>query len=478
MSITQQIQVYEDVFVGGRFVPSSSERRIAVVNPATETVIAEVPEGNAADVDAAVQAARAALPQWAALSPSKRATFLRALQEALQSDANALADTIVSELGMPADATLDVQVNEAALFLGSYADAVEGLPWREQIANTLVVREPVGVVAVITPWNYPLYQILAKAGAALAAGCTVVVKPSELAPLNAYGLARAALRAQLPPGVLNIVMGTGKTVGEPLVLHPLVSMVGFTGSTDAGRRVAELAARTPKPVSLELGGKSATIVLDDADLDVVVPKAVADCFRNSGQTCSARTRLLVPRHLVERVSEIAAAAAAATRLGPPTSPGNHLGPVISAAQRNKIQHFIEIGIAEGARLLSGGPDEPHGLPHGFYVKPTIFDRVTNDMIIAQEEIFGPVLVIIAYDGEADAIAQANDSRYGLSAAVWSASRQRATTVANQLNTGEVFINGGAYNRNAPFGGVKESGYGRELGPAGMLEFTRTKSLHT
>jgi acyl-CoA reductase-like NAD-dependent aldehyde dehydrogenase len=478
MSITQDIHVHDDVYIGGRFQRSASARRIAVVNPATETVVAEIPEGNVADVDAAVEAAHRALPKWAATSPADRATVLRALQAALQRDASALADTIVNELGMPADATLDVQVNEAALFLGSFADAVEDLPWREQIANTVVVREPVGVVAVITPWNYPLYQLLAKAGAALAAGCTVVLKPSEIAPLNAYGLGRAARDAQLPPGVLNIVMGTGKTVGEALVLHPLVSMVGFTGSTSAGRRVAELAARTPKPASLELGGKSATIVLDDAALDVVVPKAVADCFRNSGQTCSARTRLLVPRHLADRVSEIAAAAAGATRLGPPTIPGSHLGPVVSAAQRDKIRQYIELGVAEGARLVCGGPEQPAELPQGFYIKPTVFDQVTNDMIIAQDEIFGPVLVIIAYDGEADAIAQANNSRYGLSGAVWSADQQRATDVAHQLDTGEVYINGGAFNRNAPFGGVKESGYGRELGPAGILEFTRVKSLHT
>ncbi len=472
------VEVHDDIFVDGRFVQSSSEARIEVLNPATETVIGIVPQGNAADVDAAVQAAARALPGWAATSPARRAEFLRALQSALERDSAALTETIVAELGMPRDATRDVQVNDPALFLASYADALADFPWQRQIANTTVIYEPMGVVGVITPWNYPLYQIAAKAGAALAAGCTVVIKPSELAPLNAYGLAKAAAAAGLPPGVLNIVMGTGEAVGEPLVEHPLVSMVGFTGSTRAGRRVAELASRTPKPVMLELGGKSATILLDDADLDTVVSKAVADCFRNSGQACSARTRLLVPASLVDKVSELAREAASATRVGPPGQPGSHLGPVISADQRDRIKNYMSVGLSEGARLVAGGPQRPAELPTGYYVAPTVFDQVTNDMTIAQEEIFGPVLVIIAYDDEEDAIRQANESPYGLSGAVWSADQDRAVAVARRLDVGEVYVNGASFNIDAPFGGVKQSGYGRELGPLGILEFTRAKAVHT
>ncbi|MEO3830296.1 aldehyde dehydrogenase family protein [Actinomadura sp. B10D3] len=478
MSATDVLRAHDDIFVGGSFIPSASTERIPVVNPATEQVIATVPAGGVADVDAAVDAAHAAFPSWSATSVETRISLLRALQDALQSNSGTIADTIVGELGMPIDATSDVQVNDPALMLGGYADALPALPLEERRNRALVLREPVGVVAVITPWNYPLYQIVAKVGAALAAGCTVVIKPSELAPLNAYELARAVNHAGLPPGVLNIVMGRGTPVGEALVSHPLVRMVSFTGSTLSGRRIATLAAAAPKPVTLELGGKSATIVLDDADLDSVIPRAVADCFRNAGQTCSARTRLLVPSRYVERVALLARSAAERVRLGAPTSPGTHLGPLISAEQREKVRAFIRTGLDEGARLLTGGPEQPARQPRGYYVRPTVFDRVTSDMTIAQEEIFGPVLVIIAYEDDDDAIRIANDTRYGLSGAVWSAKQERAIAVARRIDSGEVYVNGGRFNIAAPFGGTKESGYGRELGPLGILEFTQSKAILT
>ena len=468
---------HHTILINGHLVPSTTHERIDAVNPSTEDVVGSVPAGSVEDVDAAVRAARAALSGWADLPPAARAHHLTNLSRALIERADEAAGLIVAELGMPLDATLDVQVHDAANFLRGYADAITTVPWQETISNSTVLREPVGVVAAITPWNYPLYQITAKAGAALAAGCTVVVKPSELAPLSSYVLAQAAIDADLPPGVFNIVMGTGTSVGEALVSHPLVDMVSFTGSTAAGRRVAQLAGAAPKPVSLELGGKSATVVLDDADLERVIPLAVADCFRNSGQACSARTRLLVPAAHADKVAQLAARAAESTQLGAPEDHGDHLGPLVSQAQRDRVRGYIRAGIAEGARLVTGGPEQPAETPLGYYVKPTVFDQVRNDMTMAREEIFGPVLAIIPYQDQAHAVRIANDSAYGLSAAVWSTDQHKALNVARQLDTGEVYVNGGRFNPAAPFGGAKQSGYGRELGMHGILEFTRLKSVH-
>ena len=465
------------LFVDGEFRASASPGRIVVLNPATEQPVGSVPAGCAEDVDEAVAAAHRAQPGWAATPPTERARLLRAMQAALEDEREQLAATVVAELGMPWDAALDVQVDDPARMLGAYADLLGDIVWEEPLGTSLLVREPVGVAGLITPWNYPLYQVAAKAGAALAAGCTVVVKPSELAPFTVYGLARAARRAGLPPGVLGIVMGSGPVVGEALVRHPLVRMVSFTGSTRAGRRVAELAAAAPKPVALELGGKSATIVLDDADLDDVVPRAVADCFRNSGQTCSARSRLLVPAHLLDRAVELAARAADATVLGDPTAPGDHLGPLVSAEQRERVLAHVARGVAQGARVVAGGPDAPTGFTAGYWVRPTVLADVDASMDVVREEIFGPVLVVQGYADEDDAVRQANDSPYGLSGAVWSSDAERATGVARRLETGEVYVNGGRFNIRAPFGGVKQSGYGRELGALGILEFTHVKALH-
>jgi len=338
------------------------------------------------------------------------------------------------------------------------------------------VREPVGVVGAITPWNYPLRQIASKVAPALAAGCTVVVKPSEVAPLNAFLLAEIVDAIGLPPGVLNLVTGYGPVVGEALAAHPDVDMISFTGSTLAGRRVSERAAPTVKRVALELGGKSANVILEDADLERAVNSGVGACFLNSGQTCSALTRMLVPRGRLAEAEQIAAAAAERFTTGDPFDPATKLGPLVSERQRERVRGYIARGIAEGARLLTGGADAPAGQETGYFVLPTVFSDVTSEMTIAQEEIFGPVLVLIAHDGDEDAIRIANDTIYGLAGAVWSADEERAKLVARRIRTGQVDINGAAYNPLAPFGGYKQSGHGRELGPFGIDEFLEVKSL--
>lgn len=469
---------HDQIFIGGQFVPSHATGTIEVTNPSTEQIIGHVPAGTESDVDDAVQAAHAALPGWAALTPARRGWHLRALGEALLHEDHALAQLISAEVGTPFTASLDVQVHDPVKMLDAYAQAATQVEWESRNRTSVIVREPVGVVAVITPWNYPLYSVIAKVGAALAAGCTTVVKPSELAPLNAYYLAQAARDSGLPAGVLNIVMGTGPHIGEALVTHPLVRMVTFTGSTRAGRRVAALAARSPKPAVLELGGKSAAIVLDDADLDDVIPRAVADCYRNAGQTCSARTRLLVPASLADRAADLAAQAALATPVDIAAKSGRHIGPLISAEQRDKVRDHILGALKQGARLRAGGIEPPEGLERGFFVRPTVLDQVTTTMEAARQEIFGPVLCLLTHHGDDDAVRIANDSPYGLSAAVWSGDPARARGVAQQLDTGEVYINRGRFNIHAPFGGIKESGYGREFGPDGIAEFTYLKALHT
>ncbi len=348
-------------------------------------------------------------------------------------------------------------------------------PWEERLGTSLVVREPIGVVAAITPWNYPLHQIAAKVAPALGAGCTVVLKPSEVAPLNAFLLAEIIDDAGLPPGVFNLVTGTGPVVGEALASHPQVDMVSLTGSTRAGARVSELASKTIKRVHLELGGKSANILLDDADFTQAVPAGVFGCYMNSGQTCSALTRMLVPRSRQDEAVAVAKAAAEAMAMGPSDSEAT-LGPLVSETQRDRVRSYIQKGIDEGATLVTGGVEPPEGLDTGFFVRPTVFADVTPEMTIAREEIFGPVLVIMPYEDEDDAVRIANDSIYGLAGAVRSADTDRAMAVAKRLRTGQVDVNGGAYNPQAPFGGYKQSGNGRELGKFGLDEFIEIKSL--
>ena len=443
-----------------------------MINATTEEVMGRVPAGGAADVDRAVAAARAAWTSWSV--SKERAKCLTRISEGLQARMSDIATVIASEVGMPINLAMIVQVGLPITTFGAMAAA--SLPAEEELGASLVVREPIGVVGAITPWNYPLHQVAAKVAPALAAGCTVVVKPSETAPLSAFILAEVIDGAGVPPGVFNLVTGNGAVAGEALARHQDVDMVSFTGSTRAGRRVSELAAASVKRVTLELGGKSPSVILDDADVVRAVRDGVAKAFINSGQTCSALTRMIVPRSRLAECEDLAVAAAATYRLGDPLVQGTRLGPVASAAQRERVRAYIRAGVDGGARLLTGGPDAPEGLERGFFVRPTIFSDVDPNSVIAQEEIFGPVLAIIAYDTEAEAVAIANGTVYGLAASVWSADRDRALRVARQLRAGQVEVNGGSFNPQAPFGGYKQSGNGRELGCYGLEEFLEVKSL--
>ncbi|MFZ9482851.1 MAG: aldehyde dehydrogenase family protein, partial [Ilumatobacteraceae bacterium] len=357
----------------------------------------------------------------------------------------------------------------AAQLLGSY-------PFEEQVGNSLVVREAIGVVGCITPWNYPLHQIALKVAPALAAGNTVVLKPSEVAPINAFILAEVIHEAGLPAGVFNLVTGVGPVVGEAIAAHADVDMVSFTGSTRAGKRVAEVASQTVKKVSLELGGKSANVILPDADMAKAVADGVGKCFLNSGQTCTALTRMLVPRERLAEVEQIAAATAAAFTPGNPFDQSTRLGPLVSAAQRDRVRGFIRTGVEEGATLIAGGAETPEGLEQGYFVAPTVFSNVSRDMTIAREEIFGPVLSIMPYDSEEEAIEIANDTIYGLAGGVWAGDQEKAKAVARRLRAGQVEVNGGAFNVMAPFGGYKQSGLGREAGKFGLEEFLEVKAL--
>jgi acyl-CoA reductase-like NAD-dependent aldehyde dehydrogenase len=377
---------------------------------------------------------------------------------------------------MPINLSMIIQAGLPTMSFGSMAQLATEFAFEEQIGNSLVVREPVGVVGAITPWNYPLHQIAAKVAPALAAGCTIVLKPSEVAPLNAFILAEIIDEVGLPPGVFNLVSGVGPVVGEAIATHPDIDMVSFTGSTRAGKRVSELASGTVKRVALELGGKSPNVILDDADLSRAVPAGVGACFLNSGQTCSALTRMIVPRSRLGEVEDLVVQAAETYTPGDPFADGSRIGPLVSAAQRERVRGYIQKGLDEGARLLTGGAEPPEGAERGYFVRPTVFSDVRPDMTIAQEEIFGPVLAILPYDTEDEAVTIANDSMYGLAGGVWAGDADRAKALARQLRTGQVEVNGGSFNPLAPFGGYKQSGNGRELGHYGLEEYLEVKSL--
>jgi betaine-aldehyde dehydrogenase len=470
------MQVRDKLYINGAWVAPHGKGMIDVHAAATEQVIARIPEGDADDANAAVAAARAALDGWAATPPGERAAFLAKIQEGMKSRADEIGRTIAQEVGMPVKLATRIQAGSPTFTFGMYAKLVGDFKWEEKVGNSVVLREPVGVVACITPWNYPLHQIAAKVAPALAAGCTVVLKPSEVAPINAFILGEIIDSVGLPKGVFNLVTGYGPVVGEALAKHPGVDMVSFTGSTRAGRRVSELAAETVKRVALELGGKSAAIVLDDADLAAAVKGTVSACFLNSGQTCSAHTRMLVPESRYAEAAKLAAEEAQRYTVGDPFAESTKLGPLVSAQQRERVQKYIRKGMAEGAELLAGGPDAPEGLAQGYYVKPTVFGKVNPKSTIAQEEIFGPVLSIITYKDEADAVRIANDTPYGLAGGVWSKDEAHAMRVAKRLRTGQVDINGGPFNMFAPFGGYKQSGHGRELGKYGLEEFLEFKAV--
>ena len=471
-----QTYEYDRLLLGGAWAPPESADRIDVVDPSTEEVIGHVPRGTAADVDRAVHAAREAFPTWSGRPLAERAAFLRALREGIRESSAELAEAITREMGAPIKMSTRIQVGLPQMTLGAILDG-DGAPFADQeIGNSLVVREPIGVVGCITPWNYPLHQIVNKLGPALLAGCTVVLKPSEVAPFDAFLLGRLIEAAGIPAGVVNIVSGYGPEVGEAIAGHPDVDMVSFTGSTRAGRRVAQLASESVKRVALELGGKSPSVVLDDADLPRAVGATVKNCYLNSGQTCTALTRLLVPRGRLAEAEEVATQTATSMRAGDPLDEATQLGPHSSEAQRDRVRGYIARGLEEGARLVTGGAAPPDDLPRGFHVRATVFSDVDTRMTIAQEEIFGPVLSILPYEGEEDAVRIANDTRYGLAGAVWSADRDHAVSVARRLRTGQVDINGGAFNPAAPFGGYRQSGLGRELGRFGVEEFLEVKSL--
>jgi acyl-CoA reductase-like NAD-dependent aldehyde dehydrogenase len=470
------MDVREKLYIDGAWVASTGSDSIEVINSTTEEVMGRVPLGTAEDVDKAVRAAEAAFVEWSQVAPIERAKYTSRIGEALQARMAEIGNLIAGEVGMPINLSMMIQVGLPMTTFMSMADAIDQLTWEERVGNSLVVREPVGVVGAITPWNYPLHQIAAKVAPALAAGCTVVLKPSEVAPLNAFLLADVIHEVGLTPGVFNLVSGVGPVVGEAIASHPGVDMVSFTGSTRAGRRVSELASATVKRVTLELGGKSANVILPGADLEKAVTTGVGLCYLNSGQTCSALTRMLVPRDRLAEVEEIAAKAAEGYTPGDPFADTTRIGPLVSQAQRERVRGYIEKGIEEGAKLVTGGAEPPDGLETGYFVRPTVFSEVRRDMTIAQEEIFGPVLSILPYDSEEEAISIANDSVYGLAGAVWAADDDKAKAAARRLRTGQVDINGGSFNPFAPFGGFKQSGHGRELGKFGLDEYLEIKSL--
>lgn len=468
--------VRDKIYIDGTWTPSSGSGRIEVVNPATEEVIATVPEGTIEDADRAVAGARAAFRSWSQTAGEERGKLLQRISELMQARAREIGETISLEMGMPVQQSVAIQVGLPTRTFASQAQLLETYRFEETMGSAIIVREPVGVVGAITPWNYPLHQIALKVAAALAAGCTVVVKPSEVAPLNAFLLAEIMEEVGLPPGVFNLISGTGPVVGERLAVHPEVDMISFTGSTRAGRRVHELASATIKRVALELGGKSANVIFEDSDFETAVKSGVGAAFGNCGQTCSALTRMLVPRSRLAEAEAIATAAAESYTVGDPKEDSTRLGPLVSATQLERVRGYIRRGMEEGAKLLCGGADRPDGFDRGYFVRPTVFSEVRSDMVIAQEEIFGPVLSIIPFDSEEEAIEIANDSIYGLSGAVWSADGERARRVARRIRTGMISVNGARGGGGTPFGGMKQSGKGREAGVFGLEEFLEIKTM--
>jgi aldehyde dehydrogenase (NAD+) len=461
-------------WIDGQAVPFDGPV-IDVINPVTGEVIAAVPAGTAADVDRAVAAATAAFPVWAATDPAERAAVIRRIAAGLQARSEEIAATISADMGAPisfarmAQAGLPIMVTEAT------AGVVAGFPWSEEIANSLIVREPIGVVGAITPWNFPLQQVITKVIPALLAGNTVVLKPSEIAPLVARILAEVTAEAGVPAGAFNVVHGTGPVVGEAIAAHPGIDMVSFTGSTSAGKRVSAVASETVKRVALELGGKSASIVLPDADLKTAVTAGLASAWTNSGQVCGAYTRMLVPADLHDQVVDLLRDAAGEYTVGDPADEGTRIGPVASEAQRERVAAYIERGVADGATVVVGGPGRPEGLDSGAYVKPTVFANVDPDSVIAREEIFGPVLAVIPYTDDDHAVQIANNTIYGLNGAVFGEA-EHALAIAKRMRTGQVDINSPQMNLLAPFGGYKQSGNGREMGRFGLEEFLETKAI--
>ncbi|MFE6153402.1 aldehyde dehydrogenase family protein [Streptomyces sp. NPDC057889] len=460
------MKAHDGMYIGGEWRAAAGTDTIAVVNPADEQVIAHVPAGVAEDVDAAVFAAHEAFPAWAATPPAERAARIVALRDVLVARKDEIAETVTAELGAPLQFSQMVHAGVPILVAGSYAELAASYAFEEKVGNSTVYAEPVGVVGAITPWNYPLHQIVAKVAPALAAGCTVVLKPAEDTPLTAQLFAEAVHEAGIPAGVFNLVTGLGPVAGQALAEHPGVDLVSFTGSTAVGKQIGATTGAAVKRVALELGGKSANVILPSADLAKAVGVGIANVMGNSGQTCSAWTRMLV--HTSQYDEAVALAAEAAAKYG------DRIGPLVNAKQHTRVRGYIEKGVAEGARLVAGGPEAPR--ERGYFVSPTVFADVTPEMAIAQEEIFGPVVSIIRYEDEGDALRIANGTVYGLAGAVWAADDAEAVAFARRMDTGQVDINGGRFNPLAPFGGYKQSGVGRELGAHGLSEYLQTKSL--
>ena len=468
----------DKLYIDGAWVPSTGTSYHDVVNAATEEVIGRIPEGTPEDVDKAVAAAKTAFPTWAATSVDDRVKYVQQLSEALQSRTEEIAKTITTEVGTPFMISQIAQAGLPAMMAGSYVQIAQEFPWEEQIGNSTVIREPIGVVGCITPWNYPLHQVIAKVAPALTAGCTIVLKPSEVAPLTAFMLADIFDDMGLPNGVFNLISGAGPVVGEALVRHPDVAMISFTGSTRAGKRIMELASDQVKKVALELGGKSPFIALEDAPADEAVKAGLSSCYLNGGQTCIAWTRMLVPESRKDEFVAAAKAEAESFQPGDPLEMTTKLGPMVSERQSDRVRDYIKKGVDEGATLVTGGADAPEGLDKGYFVRPTVFADVKNDMTIAQEEIFGPVLSIITYEDEDDAVRIANDTVYGLHAGVYGGDKEHAKDVARRIQAGQVDVNGQGFNPLAPFGGYKQSGIGREYGKYGLEEFLQVKSLQS
>jgi betaine-aldehyde dehydrogenase len=460
------------LLIDGEWVIPDSRDTIEVIDPATERIIGSVPSGSVADVDAAVAAARHAFDPGITVAERRErvATVIGAMEKRLPD----IAETITTEMGAPVRIAQSVHTQVPLAVARGFADVLDSFDFEEQVRNSLVVREPYGVVAAITPWNYPLYQVVAKVLPAIAAGCTVVLKPSNEAPLSVFEFVEAVQEAGLPAGVLNLVSGPGAVIGERLAEHPDVDLVSFTGSTGVGARVAELAGRAVKKVALELGGKSANVILDGADVKTAVKVGVANAFLNGGQTCMAWTRMLVPRSRYGEALDLIDAAVSRYTVGDPWDPATRIGPSASASQWQSVRGFIERAQRDGARLLSGGAEQIRDV--GYFIAPTVFADVDPDSELGQEEVFGPVLAVIPFDDEDDALRIANGTPYGLAGAVWAKDTDTAIAFARGVQTGQLDINGGAYNPIAPFGGYKKSGIGRELGRAGFEEFLQTKSL--
>lgn len=472
--MTNDLRAFSSHYINGNWVKAQSAETMPVHDSSTEELMATVPAGTADEAATAVLAARAAFDGWAGLPVETRAAYLDKVAAGVKARTDELALAISREVGMPLKMAKAIQVGGPAWHWGNFAKVARNFEWEKKVGNSVVAREPIGVVGCITPWNFPLSQITLKIAPAMVAGCTVVLKPSEIAPVNAMILAEIIHEAGLPPGVFNLVNGAGPVVGEVLATHPEVDMVSFTGSTRAGKRVSELAVQTVKRIALELGGKSASVILDDANFEAAVKGTVAACMLNSGQTCSAHTRMLVPAARYDEVKALAQAAVAKFNIGPSLDEASRLGPLVSAAQRDRVISFIKTGIAEGAEVIAGGA-EPPAFATGYFVQPTVLGIKSTDTL-AQEEIFGPVLVVISYQNEEEAVQIANSTIYGLGGAVWGATDESAMRVARRMRTGQVDINGGPFNANAPFGGYKQSGNGRENGLYGFEEFLEFKAM--